>query len=114
MNFAIFFTNIGLKYANDIPGSKYTSDSYLRNKSKLNMFLTPTDPYEVVRQIDSLKHKHSSRHDGLSSSLIKDIKHEIALPLTILINKSLSTGIVPDLLKTAKSFQFTKQKIKSY
>jgi hypothetical protein len=110
--FCNFFTNIGLKYANDIPASKYTSDSYLRNKSKLNMFLTPTDPYEVVRQIDYLKHKHSSGHDGLSSSLIKDIKHEIALPLTIMINKSLSTGIVPDLLKTAKVIPIYKAKDK--
>ena len=82
------------------------------NKSNLNMFLSPTDPYEVAKLIDSLKHKNSSGHDGLTSALIKDIKNDIAIPLTILINKSLNTGIVPELLKTAKVIPIYKAKDK--
>jgi retron-type reverse transcriptase len=82
----------------------------MKNKSELSMFLATTDLYEISRLINSLKRKNSSGHDGISSSLIKDIKHEISLPLTILINKSLSTGIVPDLLKTAKVIPVYKAK----
>ena len=82
------------------------------NKSNLNMFLSPTDPYEVAKLIDSLKRKNSSGHDGLTSALIKDIKNDISIPLTILINKALNTGIVPELLKTAKVIPIYKAKDK--
>ena len=53
------------------------------HKSQQSMFLAPTDPYEISTLINSLKHKNSSGHDGLSSSLIKDMKQEIALPCSI-------------------------------
>ena len=79
------------------------------NKSNLNMFLSPTDPYEVAKLIDSLKRKNTSGHNGLTSALIKAIKNDIAIPLTILINKSLNTGIV---LKTAKVIPIYKAKDK--
>ena len=49
------------------------------NKSNLKMFLSPTDPYEVAKLIDSLKRTNSSGHDGLTSALIKDIKNDIAI-----------------------------------
>ena len=74
-----FFTNIGKKYANDIPTSQFSFDHYMGNKSNLNMFLSPTDPYEVAKLIDSLKRKYSSGHDGLTAALIKDIKKMILL-----------------------------------
>ena len=66
------------------------------------MFLAPTDPYEISRLIDSLKRQ----------KYLKDIKHEICLPLTILVNKALGAGIVPDLLKTAKVIPIYKAKDK--
>ena len=44
------------------------------NKSNLNMFQSPTDPYEVAKLINSLKRKNSSGHDGLNSALIKEKK----------------------------------------
>ena len=56
--------------------------------------------------------QNSSGHDGLSSSLIKDIKEEIALPVSILINKSLSNGIVPKSQKLAKVIPIYKAKDK--
>ena len=68
--------------------------------SILSIVLAPTDPYEISRLIDSLKPKYSSGHNGTISKLIKDIKYDISLPITILINKFLNAGIVPDLLKT--------------
>ncbi len=41
------------------------------------------------------------RHDGLAPSFIKVIAEEICLPLTIIINKSLETGSVPEAMKVA-------------
>jgi len=100
--FCSFFTNIGLKYAEEIPASKYNHDHYLKAKSKANMFMAPTDPNEIIKMINLLKRKNSSGHDNISSSFLKDIKAEIALPLTILFNKSLSEGTVPDAMKLAQ------------
>jgi hypothetical protein len=50
---------------------------------------------------------NSSVHDEITS-LIKDIKPEISL-LTLLINKSFSSGIVPFLLRMANVISILKQ-----
>ncbi len=110
--FCTFFTNIGIKYANEIQPSKVPFDNYMKNKSERNMFLSPTDPTEICKLIDSLKNKHSCGHDGISSVLLKSVKHEIAVPLTLLINKSLSCGEVPDQMKLAKIIPIYKSKDK--
>ena len=49
-----------------------------------------------------MKNKTSSGKDELSNKLIKSIINEISMPLTIIINQSLVTGIFPDELKIAK------------
>ena len=60
------------------------------------------DPYEVDKLIDALKCKNSS---GWWTNLCinKSIKNDIAIPLTILINKSLITGIVPEVIPIYKA-----------
>jgi len=110
--FCNFFSTIGQKYANEIPNSQFNYDYYMNNKQQASMFMSPTDPYEIVKMIDLLKRKNSSGHDKLSSSLIKDIKNEIAHPLTILFNKSFSSGSVPDLMKLAEVIPIYKSKDK--
>ena len=74
--------------------------------------MAPTDQHEIIKLIDSLKQKNSSGHDNITSSLIKDIKHEIAIPLTILFNKSIHSGRVPDDIKLAKIIHIYKAKDK--
>jgi len=110
--FCNFFTNVGLKYANNIPDAKFNHNHYLKNKNKLNMFMAPTDQYEVIKMIDSIKRKNSSGHDHLSSALVKDLKYVLAPPLTILINNSLISGYVPDLMKLAEVIPIFKSKDK--
>ena len=46
----------------------------------------------------------------ISSKLIKDIKYEIATPLSMLINNYIESGIVPDNLKIAKIVPIFKAK----
>ena len=76
------------------------------------MFTAPTDQHEIIKLIDSLKQKNSSGHDNITSALIKDIKHEISIPLTILFNKSIHSGRVPDDIKLAKVIPIYKAKDK--
>ena len=73
----------------------------MKNKVTQQKFMAPTDPYEITRYIDSLKPKQNCGHDSITSILLKHIKQEISHPLSVLINKSFSTGTVPNLLKLA-------------
>ena len=61
--------------------------------------------YDLVRY-RSMKGKksRSSGHDDISSKLLKSFKNKITYPLSILINNSLSNGIVdlPETMKIAK------------
>jgi len=74
------------------------------DKSQQNMFLALINicPNEVATLIDSIKLKNSSGHDGITRSW----------NFIILINKSLSTGIVPESLKIEKVTRIYKSKDK--
>ena len=56
-----------------------------------------------------MKSKTSSGHDSISTKLIKQSINNIIEPLTIIINKSLSTGIIPNQLKIPKVIPIHKQ-----
>ena len=65
---------------------------------------------EIVYKIkNNLKHKDSCGQDGLSSSLLIQLKHILTKPLTIIINQSLKSGIFPDKLKIAKVIPLYKK-----
>ena len=49
-----------------------------------------------------MPNKTSAGFDLINSSLIKQVVHAISLPLTFVINSSISTGVVPDDMKIAR------------
>jgi hypothetical protein len=49
-----------------------------------------------------MQNKSSAGHDRLNNKLIKGIKEGITLPLTIIFNKSIEKGNIPDSLKLAE------------
>ncbi len=110
--FCKFFTNIGMKYSNNIPKAEFSHMHYLKKSQPNTMFLTPTDETEILQIISLLKPKYSCGPDKLTSILLKNIKYEISPILSILFNKSLQTGQVPDLLKIAKIIPIYKSKNK--
>ena len=57
-----------------------------------------------------MKPKNSTGHDNLSGKLIKLISQEICIPLSIVINLSLESGIVPNATKLAKVIPIFKSK----
>ena len=66
------------------------------------MFVTNTDPEEIMNIVDMLKSNSSKGNDDITPSIIKDIISEIALPLTYIFHKSLQNGQFPDKLKIAR------------
>jgi hypothetical protein len=107
-HFNLFFTNVGPDLANNIH-SNTDYKSFLKIKYNCELEFQNIDESDVLKIIDSLKPKSSCGYDGISSKLLKMIKHEIAKPLTLIINQSLNTGIFPDELKTAKVIPLHKK-----
>ena len=57
---------------------------------------------ESLNIINSLDNKSSSGCDGLSNTMVKSLKNELYMPLTLIINQMLHTGMYPNAFKIAK------------
>ena len=100
-NFNTFFAEIGPKLARKIPPEDTNITSYLGNRTNNSIFLNPTDSNEVNRRISNLKDTVGG-WDKLTKNLIVNILDYILIPLTHIINLTLSTGIFPSEIKIAK------------
>ena len=101
-SFNNYFVNIGKNIQNKIPTQNETFEYYMDQNINSNIFLTPTDPINLIDTAKKLKKKTSSGFDDISTKLLSDIIEDIAYPLTHIINLSFSKGIVPDNMKIAK------------
>jgi len=72
--------------------------------------MSPTDKNEIRDIIGSLKPKYSAGHDKINTILLKQLNTALSLPISMLVNLSISTGIVPDELKIAKIVPIHKSK----
>ena len=113
-----YFTQIGPSLAGNIDvANKRSYESYLGNPCEVEFNFTRTTPEEIMEIISKMKPKSSSGLDNISCRLMKYISNIIAIPLTLLINQSLQSGIFPDKLKIAKVvpiFKAGKDNIDSY
>lgn len=66
-----------------------------------SLFLWPTDAREVIAVVNSLRPGHSSGNDGVSSSLLKSVSEQLALPLAHIANASFESGVFPSVLRQA-------------
>ncbi len=75
---------------------------YLPERNANSLFMDPVTPADIINTTDKIKTKTSMDHRGISSKIMKLSINNTALPLTYIINLSLSNGTVPNDLKTAK------------
>ena len=109
--FCGYFTGVGEQFASKIPPPSRTFDTFLGTKRYDKTFtFIPTDYLEIEKIITCMKSKCSSGHDNLSSKFIKEIKFNVSKAIAIIINKSMESGIVPDILKLAKVVPIHKAK----
>jgi hypothetical protein len=66
-----------------------------------NIRWTYTSSKEINKIINSLKNKHSSGYDEITTKIIKISKHYIISPIINISNKMLSQGVYPERLKFA-------------
>lgn len=67
-----------------------------------SIFLQPTDSVEIQNLIDKMKCTASAGPDGIRPEPIKYVSGEISVVLAYIVNLSISSGIFPDALKTAR------------
>lgn len=108
-SFNSFFSNIGKITSANIPSANKHFTEFMNNPTLHSMYLEQVDPNEVINIVHKMKPKTSSGHDNISTKLIKLSLHNILDPLTSIINKSFTAGIVPIKLKIAKVIPIYKQ-----
>ena len=109
---AKYFATVGETFANKIPSATKSVDQYLRllQSNENNLFLLPCTKNELNKIIQNLPNKKSSGVDQISNILLKQIGESILLPLSIIINESMSSGVFPDLMKIAEVITLHKGK----
>ena len=70
-----------------------TFSKYLPEKANTNLLFKAVTEEEIGNIINSLKPKVSSGIDSTSNKLLKEVKKAIVIPLTIIINQMLVTGV---------------------
>ena len=105
-SFNSFFANVGTQLSSSFEQSDSipSFETYLdcNTRSDPNFYFTPVDEDLVLTLITNLPNKTSSGIDNISNKLLKQIKHIIVQPLTLIINQSLTSGIYPDKFKISK------------
>ena len=98
-----FFVNVGPDLARDIVQPINTDEvSNLIEINVKSMFLTAVHESEVMKIVRAFKSKWSTDNNGLDMALIRDTIECVVKPLTYICNLSLTTGIFPNEMKTAK------------
>jgi hypothetical protein len=73
-----------------------------QQQHQFSFFITPTTPDEVISTVLGMKNSSSRGFDEVPSTVLKQVIHTIAEPLSQLINHSFTSGVFPDDLKTTK------------
>ena len=72
------------------------------------MFLTPTSPEEINKEIMKLNSKKAAGPDEISPKIIKDTANQITQPLNMIFNDSFDKSVYPQLFKIAKVIPYIK------
>ena len=110
--FARYFSAIGREYATSMKTPNRNLSDYLNciNTSEKSIFLSPTTEVEIMRYINDLHPKRSSGLDNINNILLKELRDIIAKPLSMIFNNSISEGVFPSKMKTAKVIPLYKSK----
>ena len=84
-----------------IQSHKHFSD-FLKNRSNISFFVSPTDKEEIENVISSLDSNKSVGPNSIPTKVLKLLKNYISSQLSEIVNISFPSGIFPSILKTAK------------
>ena len=87
---------------------KHFSD-FLKNRSNISFFVSPTDKTEIESVISSLDSNKSVGPNSIPTKILKLLKNDISSQLYEIFNISFPSGIFPSILKTAKVIPIHKK-----
>ncbi|XP_044750587.1 uncharacterized protein LOC123310936 [Coccinella septempunctata] len=112
-----YFSRIGEELSENLPRAEKSAGHYLKEstvRSSGSFFFNPITSQEVVKIINSLKHKTTMDVYGIPTCLIKQLAEEISDPLQMVLNKCVVEGEFPDKMKRAKIVPVFKGKCPNY
>lgn len=92
-----YFIRAGVELASKIKDRDNVN--FKKKQLKQTIFLWPTDINEIDEIISKLKTNKAPGFDGMTTEIIKKLRHIISQPLSVIINKILVTGVCPNSFK---------------
>ena len=97
-----YFSSVANKMKLNILFSHKHFSDFLKNRSDISFFVSPTDKTEIENVISSLDSNKSVEPNSIPTKVLKLLKNDISSQLSEIINISFSSGVFPSILKTAK------------
>ena len=94
-----YFTNVGPNLAKKIPNTTTSFKTYLNKINENIFFISPVTEEEVERELSKLNPNKSAGFEDLSIKIMRQLASHIKHPLTLIFNKSFTTGIITENLK---------------
>ena len=94
------FTNVGPNLARLIDHTNEDPCKYISNSPSSSFYLKPVSQELVKQHLSELNESKSTI--GIPNKLLKLAANEICIPLQVIYNKSIQSGIVPNLFKTSR------------
>ena len=107
--FNSYFANIGKNLANRTVQVGNIENPGEESRLVDSFFFNPISKSEIIKQINSLKNGVKGGEDCISSNIIKKYKDKLIKPLLHIINVVFSTGVFPEILKSATIIPLHKQ-----
>ena len=97
-----YFSSIASKTKLNISFSHKHFSDFLKNRSNISFFVSPTDKTEIENVISSLDSNKSVGPNSIPTKILKLLKNDISSQLSEIFNISFSSVVFPSILKTAK------------
>ena len=96
------FSSIATKTKLNISFSHKHFSDFLKNRSNISIFVSPTDKTEIEDVISSLDSNKSVGPNSIPTKTLKLLKNDISSQLSEIFNICFSSDVFPSILKTAK------------
>ena len=100
-SFNNYFSSIASKTKLNISCSHKHFSDFLKNRSNISFFVSPTDKTEIQNVISSYSNKSVGPY-SIPTKILKLLKNDISSQLSEIFNISSYSGIFSSILKTAK------------
>ena len=95
------FINVGPSLANLIPDYNNSDPTVYIHNSPMSSFVMSTVTESQVSKLFSDLNIHKVSHE-IPNRLIKIASEQLSVPFTFIYNKSVTSGVVPDVFKTSR------------